>query len=79
MLIEGPCLSHYAEEAADMITTDANKTGLGITLWQKLEDGNIKSDSVRNKILNNTENNYSIGGEELLAGARGLKQFRFRL
>ena len=35
MVTEGPCLAHYAKENDNMVTTDASKTGLGITLWQK--------------------------------------------
>ena len=40
MLTEGPCLAHYAKDKDNMVTTDASKTGLGITLWQKQDDGN---------------------------------------
>ena len=32
MLTEGPCLAHYAKDKDNMVTTDASKTGLGITL-----------------------------------------------
>ena len=32
MLTEGPCLAHYAKNKDNMETTDASKTGLGITL-----------------------------------------------
>ena len=42
MLTEGPCLAHYAKDEGNMVTTDAKKTGLGITLWQKQDDGNKK-------------------------------------
>ena len=35
MVTEGPCLAHYAKENDNMVTTDASKTGFGITLWQK--------------------------------------------
>ena len=42
MLYERPCLAHYAKDKDNMVTTDASKTGLGITLWQKQDHGNIK-------------------------------------
>ena len=35
MLFESPCLAHYAKDKDNMVTTDASKTGFGITLWQK--------------------------------------------
>ena len=38
MLTEGPCLAHYAKDKDNMVTTDASKTGVGITLWQKQDD-----------------------------------------
>ena len=37
MLTEGPCLAHYAKDKNIIVTTDA--TGLGITQWQKQDDG----------------------------------------
>ena len=30
------------EKTKNTVTTDASKTGLGTTLWQKQDDGNIK-------------------------------------
>ena len=36
MLTEGPCVAHYAKD--NMVTTDASKTGLGITLFQKQDN-----------------------------------------
>ena len=35
MLTEEPCLTHYAKDRENIVTTDASETGLGITLWQK--------------------------------------------
>ena len=35
MLTEEPCLAHYGKYRENIVTTDASKTGLGITLWQK--------------------------------------------
>ena len=42
MLTEGPCLAHYAKDNDNLVTSDASTTGLGITLWQKQDDGNTK-------------------------------------
>ena len=51
MLTEGPCLAHCAKEKDNMVTTDASKTGLGITLWQRQDDGNCKTNSLRKEII----------------------------
>ena len=63
----------------NMVTTDASKTGLGITLCQKQDDGNIKPIAYGSRYLNDTEKNYSIGELELLAIVWGLETFRFYL
>ena len=42
MLTEVPCLAHYAKDKDNMVTTDPSKIGLGITLWQKQDNGEIK-------------------------------------
>ena len=77
MLTEGPCLAHYAKDKDSMVTTDASKTGLGIILWQKQDDGNLKPIAYGSRYLNDSEKNYSIG--ELLAVVWGLEKFRFYL
>ena len=41
MLTDKPCLAHYVKDKCDMVTTDASKTGLGITLWQKQDNGKV--------------------------------------
>ena len=38
-----------------IVTSDAIKTGLGITLWQKQLDGEMKSIAIRSRFLNDTE------------------------
>ena len=73
MLTEGPCLAHYAEDKANMVTIDASKTGLGITLWQKQDDMNIKPIAYGSRHLNDTETNYSIGELDLLAVVWGVE------
>ena len=79
MLTEEPGLAHYAKDKDNIVTTDASKTGLGITLWQKQVDGELKPIAFGSRLLNDTEKNYSIGELELLAVVRGLEKLRFYL
>ena len=79
MLTEEPCLAHYAKYRENIVTTDASKTGLGITLWQKQSDGEITPIAFGSRYLNDSEKNYSIGELELLAVVWGLEKFRFYL
>ena len=79
MLTEGPCLAHYAKDKDNIVTTDASTTGLGITLWQKQDDGNTKPIAYGSRYLNETEKKYSIGELDLLAVVWGLEKFRFYL
>ena len=76
-LTEGPCLAHYAKDKDNIVTTDASTTGLGITLWQKQDDGNTKPIAFGSRYLNDTEKKYSIGELEILAVVWGLEKFRF--
>ena len=79
MLTEEPALAHYAKDKDNIVTTDANKSGLGITLWQKQVDGELKLIAFGSRLLNDSEKNYSIGELELLAVVWGLEKFRFCL
>ena len=79
LLTEEPCLAHYAKDRDNIVTTDASKTGLGITLWQKQSDGEIKPIAFGSRYLNESEQNYSIEELELLAVVWGLEKFRFYL
>ena len=65
MLTEAPCLAHYAKDKDKMVTTDASKTGLGITLWQKQDDGNIKPRAYGSRCLNDIKK-HPIDELELL-------------
>ena len=81
MLTDKPCLAHYAKDKCNMVATDASKTGLGITLWQKQDNGEIKPIAFGSRFLNDTEKKVfiSIGELELLAVVWGLEKFRFYL
>ena len=57
MFIEGTCLAHYAKEKNNTVSTDASTTGLGITLWQKQDDGSTKPIACGSRYLNETEKN----------------------
>ena len=79
MLTEEPALAHYAKDKNNIVSTDASKTGLGITIGQKQADGELKPIAFGSRILNDSEKNYSIGELELLAVVWGLEKFRFYL
>ena len=79
MLTEEPALKHYAKDKDNIVTIDASRTGLGITLWQKQADGELKPIAFGSRFLNDSENNYSIGELELLAVVWGFKKIRFYL
>ena len=78
-LTEEPALAHYAKDKDNIVTTDASKTGLEITLRQKQADGELKPIAFGSRFLNDSEKNYSIGELELLAVVWGLEKFRFYL
>ena len=79
MVTEEPALAHYAKDRDNIVTTDASKTGLGITLWQKQADGELKPIAFGSRFLNDSEKNYSTGDLELLAVVWGLEKLRFYL
>ena len=79
ILTEELAVAHYAKSRDNIVTTDASKTGLGITLWQKQADGELKPIAFGSTFLNDSETNYSIGELELLAVVWGLEKFRFYL
>ena len=79
MLTEEPCLAHYAEDRENIVTTDASKTELGISLWQKQPDGEVKPIAFGSRYLIDSEKNDSIGESELPAVVWGLEKFPFSL
>ena len=54
MPTEEPALAHYAKDKDNIVTTNASKTGLGITLWQKQVDGELKPIAFGSRFLNDT-------------------------
>ena len=75
LLTEEPCLAYYERDRDKIVTTDASKTGLRNKLWQKQSDGELKPKAFGSRDLNGSEQNYSIGEEELLAVVWGLEKF----
>ena len=77
MFTEGSCIAHYANDEDNIVTTDASTTGLGITLWQKQDDGNTKPIAFASGYLNET-GRYSVGELELRCAVEwGLEKFQF--
>ena len=74
-----PCLAHYNGNKENIVTTDACNTGLGIALWQRQNNGELKTIAYASRYLNDAEKKYSVGELELLAVVWGLEQFRFHL
>ena len=55
MLTEKICLAPYAKDKENMVTADASRPGLGITLYQKQDSGDIISLAFGSRYLNDTE------------------------
>ena len=50
-----PCLAHYNGNKENIVTTDARKTGLGIALWQKQGNGELKPIAFASRYLNDAK------------------------
>ena len=77
-----PCLAHYNGSKDSIVTTDACNTGLGIALWQRQNNSELKPIAYASRYLNDAEKKYSVGElitTELLAVVCGLERFRFHL
>ena len=61
MLTKKLCLAPYAKDKENMVTADASRTGLGVTLCQKQDSRDIKSLAFGSRYLNDTEKIYSVG------------------
>ena len=59
MLIEGPCLAHYAKDKDNIVTTGFSTTGFGITLWQKQHDRTTKPRAFGSRYIIKTEKKNS--------------------
>ena len=50
-------LAHYNGNKENIVTTDACGTGLGIALWQKQSNGDLKPIAFASRYLNDAEKN----------------------
>ena len=62
-----PCLAHYNGNKENFVTTDACNTGLGIALWQRQHNGELKAIAYASRYLNDAEKKDSVAELELLA------------
>ena len=46
-----PCRAHYNGNEENITTTNACKTGLGVALWQKQGNGEMKTRTIRQPLL----------------------------
>ena len=67
MLTKEPALAHSGKDKDNIVTTDASRTGLAITLWQKQAEGELKPIAFGSSFLNDSGKNYSTGELEFLA------------
>ena len=75
-ITEKPCLAHYSSVRPNSITTDASTKGLGATLWQEQDNGDLKPIAFASRFLSDTEKKYAINELETLAVVWGLEHFR---
>ena len=75
-ITEIPCLAHYSSVRPNTLTTDASTKGLGATLWQEQNNGDLKPIAFASRFLSDTEKKYAINELELLAVVWGLEHFR---
>ena len=73
-----PCLAHYNGYKDNIVTSDACNTGIGIALWQRQNNGELKPIAFASRYLylNDRDKTYSVGKLEFLAVVWGLERFR---
>ena len=79
LITQLPCLAHFNADNEIIITTDSSTKGLGATLWQKQNDGNLKPIRIASRFLSDTEKKYAINELELQAVVWGLEQLRLNI
>ena len=53
-----PCLAHYNRNEEIIVTTDACDTALGLALWQKPGNGELKPIALADNYLTDAEKNF---------------------
>ena len=56
-LMTQPCLAHYNGNKDTIVTTDACNSGLGLALWQRQNNGELKLIAFASRYLNDAEKN----------------------
>ena len=56
-ITEKPCLAYYSSIRPNTLTTDASTKGLGATLWQEQDNGDLKPVAFASRFLSDTEKN----------------------
>ena len=56
-LTSQPCLAHYNGNKENIVTTDACGAGIGIAIWQKQSNGDLKQIPFASRYLNDAEKN----------------------
>ena len=79
VVTEEPGVAFYAKNKDYIVTTDASKTGLGVTSRQTQTDGELKTIAFGSRFLNNSDSKYSIGELEILAAVCRPEKLRFFL
>ena len=64
MVSEITCLAHFARDRDIIVTTDASRSRLAMTLWQK-QSNTIRPIALATRYLNDVEKNYSVRELEL--------------
>ena len=54
-LTELPCLAHYNGNKENILTTDASTTGLGVSLWRKQGNNELKPIAFASRYLNDAK------------------------
>ena len=51
LITKTPCLAHFARNQDKTVTTNANRTGLGITLWTRQNDSTIRPSAFASHLI----------------------------
>ena len=75
LVSETPCLAHFVRDLVIIVTTDASRTGVGITLWQKQNDNTFRPIAFGSRYLNDAGNKNLIGRVKIFSSSVGTREF----
>ena len=55
MITEIPSLAHFVRDRDNIVTTNASRTGLGITSWQGQKNDTVRHTAFASRYLNDAE------------------------